>query len=69
MKYLILTLVLYLIYKYVKYLYYSLSHTTQGGQFGGRNNDTNNRVHVDVDPKANEKKFKDGEYIDFEEVD
>ena len=71
MRYLVLIFVLYLIYKYGKYALHSLSRSTTGAQsqYGGGSNSPNNKVHIDVNPKTGEKKFEEGEYIDFEEVD
>lgn len=56
MRYIILALVLFLIYKYISSLFRSVS----------THKENNREVKVKSNPE--ERKFQEGEYIEFEEV-
>ena len=61
MRYIILALLFYFIYKYAKYLTRSFSKPSASSQ-----NSSEGKVRVNSTGKS--KKFGDGEYIEFEEV-
>lgn len=62
-----MAIVLYLIYKYVKYVYNSLSKPTAASSF--KSNTQDKDVKVNINQGTGEKRFKEGEYIDFEDVE
>lgn len=64
MRYLLLALLAFLVFRYVKYLFRELSTTTAGAH----HREENKAVKIKSDPSKKETKFTEGEYIDYEEM-
>lgn len=72
-RWLILALFLYLVFKYASYLMELVgakSSSSSSGKFksNSNNSSSNERVDVKYNPGKKEKRYDEGEYIDYEEV-
>lgn len=68
-RWLILSLFLYLVFKYANYVIglFSSQGSSSGGSFQKKRN-SEPRINVKYNPNEKSKSFDEGEYIDFEEV-
>ncbi len=65
MRYLVIFLLAYLVYKYFRYLYRLLGFSSKSSSEANREQ---SNLRVDHDPNSEKKNFSEGEYIDYEEV-